>query len=41
MSETLLEKLDRIESELKKIQSIKPPKPIRLQQRYFNTRRYQ
>ena len=28
MSETLLEKLDRIESELKKIQSIKPPKPI-------------
>jgi len=29
MSETLLEKLDRIESELKKIQSIKPPKPIK------------
>jgi hypothetical protein len=28
MSETLLEKLDRIESELKKIQSMKPPKPI-------------
>tara|TARA_R110000787_G_scaffold198349_3_gene309480 strand:- start:331 stop:867 length:537 start_codon:yes stop_codon:yes gene_type:complete len=28
MSETLIEKLDRIESELKKIQSIKPPKPI-------------
>ena len=28
MSETLLEKLDRIESELKKIQSIKPPKQI-------------
>ena len=28
MSETLLEKLGRIESELKKIQSIKPTKPI-------------
>tara|TARA_R110000772_G_scaffold60095_2_gene135631 strand:+ start:9654 stop:10100 length:447 start_codon:yes stop_codon:yes gene_type:complete len=28
MSETLLEKLDRIESELKKIRSMKPPKPI-------------
>ena len=28
MSETLLEKLVRIESELKKVQSIKPPKPI-------------
>ena len=28
MSETLLEKLDRIESELKKIQSIKPTKQI-------------
>ena len=28
MSETLLEKLDRIEAELKNIQSIKPPKPI-------------
>ena len=28
MSETLLEKLDRIEAKLKNIQSIKPPKPI-------------
>jgi len=28
MSETLLEKLDRIESELKKIKSIKPPKHV-------------